>query len=153
MFYGNILVSHGFRLILSIYQCFIQILTDIRLTAGYFDAVVQRRLDTVQKMIFVDFHLFDHFQNQAVVLMQEVIQQMLLLYFLVAEIVCGLFQVLYSLQRFLCEFTDIHNRGWGVAPVDLWEDLPGGLSGQGGYTYDMNDLKCGMKFVMEIHMP
>ena len=52
MFYGNILVSHGFRLILSIYQCFIQILTDIRLTAGYFDAVVQRRLDTVQKMIF-----------------------------------------------------------------------------------------------------
>ena len=110
MFYGNILVSHGFRLILSIYQCFIQILTDIRLTAGYFDAVVQRRLDTVQKMIFVDFHLFDHFQNQAVVLMQEVIQQMLLLYFLVAEIVCGLFQVLYSLQRFLCEFTDIHNR-------------------------------------------
>ena len=110
MFYGNILVSHGFRLILSIYQCFIQILTDIRLTAGYFDAVVQRRLDTVQKMIFVDFHLFDHFQNQAVVLMQEVIQQMLLLYFLVAEIVCGLFQVLYSLQRFLCEFTNIHNR-------------------------------------------
>ena len=46
----------------------------------------------------------------AVVLMQEVIQQMLLLYFLVAEIVCGLFQVLYSLQRFLCEFTNIHNR-------------------------------------------
>ncbi len=44
-------------------------------------------------------------------------------------------------------------QGWGVAPVDLWEDLPGGLSGQGGYTYDMNDLKCGMKFVMEIHMP
>lgn len=32
-------------------------------------------------------------------------------------------------------------QGWGVAPVDLWEDLPGGLSGQGGYTYDMNDLK------------
>ena len=84
--------------------------TEIRLTAGYFDAVVQCRLDTVQKMFFVDFHLFDHFQNQAVVLMQEVIQQMLLLYFLVAEIVCGLFQVLYSLQRFLCEFTDIHNR-------------------------------------------
>ena len=110
MFYGNILVSHGFRLILSIYQCFIQILADVRLTAGYFDAVIQRRLDAVQKMIFVDFHLFDHFQNQAVVLMQEVIQQMLLLYFLVAEIVCGLFQVLYCLQRFLCEFTDIHNR-------------------------------------------
>ena len=32
-----------FAPILSIYQCFIQILTDIRLTAGYFDAVVQRR--------------------------------------------------------------------------------------------------------------
>lgn len=31
-------------------------------------------------------------------------------------------------------------QGWGIAPVDLWEDLPGGLSGQGGYTYDMSDL-------------
>ena len=108
--FGGIETSDWILLSCAVLFSFQIILTDIRLTAGYFDAVVQCRLDTVQKMFFVDFHLFDHFQNQAVVLMQEIIQQMLLLYFLVAEIVCGLFQVLYSLQRFLCEFTDIHNR-------------------------------------------
>ena len=59
-------------------------------------------------MLLLDLHFLDQFQDQTVLLVEKVIEQMLLFNLLVAEFICCLLQILNSLKRFLCEFTDIH---------------------------------------------
>ena len=60
MFHGNIFVSHGFGFVLTAYQYLIQVLSDILLSAGDFDSGVQGIFHVIQKMFFVNLHLFDH---------------------------------------------------------------------------------------------
>ena len=60
MFYGNVLISHGFGFVFATYQYLVQVLSDILLSAGYFDSGVQGILHIIQKMLFVNLHLFDH---------------------------------------------------------------------------------------------
>ena len=60
MFYGNVFISHGFGFVFAAYQYLVQVLSDILLSAGYFDSGVQCIFHVVQKMFFVNFHLFNH---------------------------------------------------------------------------------------------
>ena len=59
---------------------------------------VQRLLHLIQEQILVYPHLFNEFQDQAVFLMQQGIQQMLLLDLLVTEFIGNLFQIVHCLQ-------------------------------------------------------
>ena len=60
-------------------------------------------------MLLVNSHPLNHLQKKAVLLVKQIVEQMLLFDFLVSEVVSGLFQLLYSLERFLCEFADVHS--------------------------------------------
>ncbi len=57
-------------------------------------------------------------------------------------------------QTYILEKSESEKQGWGVAPVDLWERFTQrAFRTRWIYPYDITTLKCGMKFVMEIHMP
>ena len=68
MLHGDILISHGFRLILRAHQSLIQILSNIRLPSGNLRSTVQKLLQTVLKMLLLDFHLLYQLQDQTVFL-------------------------------------------------------------------------------------
>ena len=98
MLYGNVFIPHRLCLVLRADQRFVQILADVWLSAGYLDSVIQSLRYPVDKVLFLNFHLLDHFQDQAVLLVEKIVQQVLLLYLLISKIIGGLFQVLNSLQ-------------------------------------------------------
>ena len=108
MLHGNVLISHCLCFVLCIYKRFVQILSKSQITAGYLNLRIQGFLYYVDKIIFIDLHLLNQLENQAVFLCQQRIQKMLLLYFLVAILISNLLKVLNSLDGFLCKFTDIH---------------------------------------------
>ena len=98
MLYGNVFIPHRLCLVLRADQRFVQILADVWLSAGYLDSFIQSLRYPVDKVLFLNFHLLDHFQDQAVLLVEKIVQQVLLLYLLISKIIGGLFQVLNSLQ-------------------------------------------------------
>ena len=108
MLNGNVLISHCLCFVLCIYKRFVQILSKSQIAAGYLNLRIQGFLHYVDKIIFIDLHLLNQLENQAVFLCQQRIQKMLLLYFLVAILISNLLKVLNSLDGFLCKFTDIH---------------------------------------------
>ena len=64
----NIFVSHCLRFVLCIYKRFVQILSKSQITAGYFNFRIQGFLYYVDKIFFIDIHLLNQFENQAVLL-------------------------------------------------------------------------------------
>ena len=83
---GYILVSHLLRFTLRVIQGVIQVLPDIGLSSLNLDSLIDRRLDLIAEKIGINAHLLDHLKNQAVLLIQQHIEQMLLFNFLVAKI-------------------------------------------------------------------
>ena len=67
----NIFVSHCFCFIFRIYQWFVQILPKSQITAGYFDFCIQCFLHYIDKIFFINIHLLNQFENQAVFLCQQ----------------------------------------------------------------------------------
>ncbi len=61
MLHGDVLVSHGLRLILRAYQRLIQILADEDLAAGNLRPFVQGIVQIFREMLRIDLHLFQHF--------------------------------------------------------------------------------------------
>ena len=108
MLHGYVFVTHGFCLVLSINQSLIQIFADILLAAGNLYPGVQCLVQTVCKMFGIDLHFFNQLQDQRIFLMNKIVEQMLLLDLLIAEIIGCFFQFLHGLQGFLCKFTYIH---------------------------------------------
>ncbi len=108
MLHGDVLVAHPLCLVLRIVQSLVQVLTDVGLAAGDLYPPVQRVLDLVPEHFLLDAHLFNELQDQAVLLVQKYIQQVLLLDLLIAEIVSGLLQLLDRIDRFLCKFRNVH---------------------------------------------
>ena len=64
----NIFISHCLRFVLCIYKRFVQILSKSQITAGYFYLGIQCFLYYVDKIFFIDIHLLNQFENQAVLL-------------------------------------------------------------------------------------
>ena len=71
MFHRDILVSHTFCLILRAYQGFVQILPETQIPSGYLDFCVQRPFYSTDKLFFIDLHLLDQLEDQAVFLHKE----------------------------------------------------------------------------------
>ena len=61
-----------------------------------------------KKQILVNAHLSDKLQNQTVLLPEQTHQKMFLFNLLIAIFISQLFQVVYSLNGFLCKFADVH---------------------------------------------
>ena len=59
-------------------------------------------------MLCIDLHFFQHFQDQAVLLIQQIVKQMFLLHLLVSIFIRYLLQIVDCLQRFLGKFINIH---------------------------------------------
>ena len=108
MFNGNIFVSHLFCLVFCMDQNIVQVLADICLSALYLRAFSNGLLHSVDEEPALYAHFFKQLQDQAVVLRQQSVEQMLLGQFLVAVVRCDLFTVLDCLQRILRKFIDIH---------------------------------------------
>ena len=108
MLHGNILVSHLLGLILSAQQCLVQVLADIRLAAGHLGSSAQRILHTPFEMLLVNLHFLNQFPDQAVLLGQQTVQQVLLLDFLIAIFIGDFLTFIDCLKRFLRKFTDVH---------------------------------------------
>ena len=68
MLNGNIFVSHCLCFVLCIYKRFVQILAKSQITTGYFYLGIQCFLYYVDKILFIDTHLLNQFENQAVLL-------------------------------------------------------------------------------------
>ena len=66
----DIFISHCFRFILCTNQCFIQILSKTKLPAGYLNLGLQCLVQRISEIIFINLHLLDQFENQAVFLFQ-----------------------------------------------------------------------------------
>ena len=98
MLYRYIFISHCFGFIFTMNQCFIQILSDILLSALNFWPFLNGFFYSVNDEILIQPHLFHQFCNQTVILCQQCIEQMLLCNLLVAIVHCNTFTVLYSLQ-------------------------------------------------------
>ena len=89
-------------------QHLVQILTDIELSALYLRTLPERLFYTLNQQFFLNPELFHQLQNQAPILCQQGIKQMLLLDLLISVIVCDLLASLYRKHRILCEFVNIH---------------------------------------------
>ena len=83
MLYRDIFISHCLGFILCTDQSLVQVLSDILLSAGYFDSGVQGILHIIQKMLFVNLHLFNQHRDQTIFLTHQGYQQMFLLDFLI----------------------------------------------------------------------
>ena len=83
---GHILVSHLLCFIFRVIQGVVQILPDIRLSPLNLDSFIYSRFDFIPEKIGINAHLLDHLKNQAVLLIQQHIEQMLLFNFLIAEV-------------------------------------------------------------------
>ena len=108
MFHRDILISKHLHLILSRDQYLVQILPHIGLSSLNLGSLTDHLFDFVHKILLIDLHLLDHFQNQAVLHSQQTIKKMLLLYFLIAIIAGNFLTSLYSFHRFLGKFIDVH---------------------------------------------
>ena len=108
MLYRNVLVSHLLRHILGADQSLIQVLSNVSIASGYLYPRIDHLLHAVFKIRKLDLHLLDQLRDQAVLLMEQSIQQMLLLYLLISCVKCYLLEVIHCLYGFLCKFTDIH---------------------------------------------
>ena len=83
MLYGYILIAHLLCFVLGADQYFVQLLTDINLSAGNFHSLCQMIFRIVHEMLFVDLHLFNQHRDQTIFLTHQGYQQMLLLDFLI----------------------------------------------------------------------
>ena len=109
MFHRDILVSHLLGFILRMDQGVVQVLAYIlaaSLDLGPFSYGLFRPVDD---QVLVDPHLLHQLQDQAVVLSEERVEQMLLLDLLVAVLHGDLLTVLNRLERFLRKFIYVHN--------------------------------------------
>ena len=98
MFDGNVFVSHLFCFVFCVDQDIVEILSDVCLSALYLRAFSNGLLHSVDEELALYTHFFHQLQDQAVVLRQQGIEQMLLGQLLVAVVRCDLFTVLDSLQ-------------------------------------------------------
>ena len=98
MFYRYIFISHSFCFVFTVYQCIVQILSDILLSALDFRTFLNGFFYSVNDEVLIKPHLFHQFRDQAIILCQQRIEQMLLCNLLVAIVHCNTFTVLNSLQ-------------------------------------------------------
>ena len=104
----DIFISHLLRLILGMDQDIVEILPHIRLSALYLRTFADRLLHPVDEKLPLDAHFLKELQDQAVILCQKGVEQMLLRQFLISVVRCDFLTVLDCLQRVLCKFIDIH---------------------------------------------
>ena len=65
---GDILVSHRFRLVLRVDQDFVEVLSQVDLSASrYLRKLRKGCLSLIRELLAGDSHLRDQFQNQAVI--------------------------------------------------------------------------------------
>ena len=108
MLHGHVLITHPLCFIFCTDQGFIQVLTHIRLTTGYFHPPVQCLLHLFLKQRRIYIHLGNQSGDQALLLSQKTIQQMFLLNLLIAIFHGSLFQIIDCFHRFLCKFLNVH---------------------------------------------
>ena len=94
MLNGNIFVSHRLGFIFSLDKCLVQIRADVWLASADLYAAFDRCHNSIREHFRFYIHFLNELQNQAVFLCQKGIDQMLLLYFLIAEVICDLLQIL-----------------------------------------------------------
>ncbi len=85
--HGHILVSQLLRLVLGVYQHLVQVCPHIYLAALNLGALRDRLLHPVHEVLLLDLHLLYQLQNQAVLHLQQAVEQMLLFDFLVSVFV------------------------------------------------------------------
>ena len=98
MLHRNIFVSHLLCFIFCVDQSLIQILSDIDLSALHFRALAKTFFHTIDKQLLLDSHFLDQIRDQTVILYDKSIQQVLLLYLLIAIFIGNFFTSLYRLQ-------------------------------------------------------
>ena len=109
MFHRDILISHLLGFILRMDQGVVQVLAYIlaaSLDLGPFSYGLFRPVDD---QVLVNPHLLHQLQDQAVVLSEERVEQMLLFDLLIAVLHGDLLTVLNRLERFLRKFIYVHN--------------------------------------------
>ncbi len=108
MLHRDIFISHPLCLILRTDQRPVQILADIGLPAGHLHPFVQSLLYSLFKESSIYVHLCDKSGDQALLLHQKAVQQVLLLNLLISVFQSSLFQIIHCLDGFLRKFLKIH---------------------------------------------
>ncbi len=99
MFDGHIFVPHGLCLILSLDQGFVEVRTNIGLSAAAdLDAGVKCVPDCICIHLRLYIHLLDKLHNEAVLLLIQGIEKMLLSDFLISEVIGDFFEALDGLH-------------------------------------------------------
>ena len=117
----NIFVSHMLSLILRMNQNIVQILADSEFSAGHLHSGSQLVLRILRKMRKVNFHLFDQFRDQSILLLQQCNKQMLLFQLLITVITGKLFTIVDCLSGLLCKFLNVHSTPSFFIPVNASE--------------------------------
>ena len=97
MLHGDVFIPHLCGLILRLHKGFVQILPVVQTAAGYFDTGLQSPLNARLKSLGLDLHLLQQLFDQAVLLVVQRVEQMLLLNLLVSIFISSFLQVLDSL--------------------------------------------------------
>ena len=108
MLYGNIFVSHLFRLILCGCKHLIQLSSHINLAALYLYTLANRVLHPVHKVFLLNTHFLNQLQYKAVFYGKEAVEQMFFFNFLVAVFIRQLLAAFHGLHGFLCKFGNVH---------------------------------------------
>ena len=94
MLNGNIFVSHRLSFIFSLDERLVQIRADVRLASADLYAAFDCCHNSIREHFRFYIHFLNELQDQAVFLCQKSVDQMLLLYFLITEVICDLLQIL-----------------------------------------------------------